>query len=229
MNARDKATSSINLLSTSFFLTADAMPTSTTKQTTLFQAYEAKNYDYLLGNVTGIHDDLLRMHFKLYQGYVANTNKLLLKIRQMQEQGKGAQPEFAGLERMLGWEFDGMRLHEYYFENLGGNGELDPNTALHKKITEMFGSFENWKKEFTQIGQMRGIGWVVLYQDPKTGRLINTWINEHDTGHLAGATPLVIMDVFEHAYITQFGLDRTAYINAFFDNLNWMAAQKRFL
>lgn len=206
------------------FLLAETPP----KQTNLNQAYEAKNYNHLLGRTGGIDDNLLQMHFKLYQGYVSNTNKLLLKIRELQEQGKGTQPEFAGLVRMFGWEFDGMRLHEYYFENLGGEGQPNERSSLYKKITEAFGSYQNWKQEFSQIGLIRGIGWAVLYQDPKTGRLINVWINEHDTGHLAGATPLIIMDVFEHAYITQYGLDRAAYINAFFDNLNWETAQRRF-
>jgi Fe-Mn family superoxide dismutase len=75
---------------------------------------------------------------------------------------------------------------------------------------------------------MRGIGWVVLYQEPRSGKLINAWINEHDVGHLAGARPLLVMDVFEHAYMPDYQLDRAKYIEAFFKNINWQAVDRRF-
>jgi Fe-Mn family superoxide dismutase len=76
---------------------------------------------------------------------------------------------------------------------------------------------------------MRGIGWAVLYRDPQTGRLINMWINEHDVAHLAGGSPILIMDVFEHAYMPQYGLDRAKYIEAFFENIDWDIAAQRFM
>lgn len=191
--------------------------------------YEAKNYDKLIGNVKGLNDDLLKMHFKLYQGYVANANKLLDKIRELDEKGDNKSPEFAGFKHMLGWEFDGMLLHELYFENLGGSKPLDKNSPLMAKIEADFGSYDKWKSDFVATGLIRGIGWVVTYVDPKQGRLINEWINEHDVGHLAGGTPLLIMDVFEHAYITQYGLDRAKYIEVFFNNIDWDAVSKRYV
>ena len=190
--------------------------------------YEAKNYDYLIGKIPGLNDDLLRMHFKLYQGYVTNSNAILQKLQELTEQGKSRTPEFAALKRILGWEFDGMLLHEYYFENMGGNRPLDKDDPLFQKIEQDFGSFDKWKADFVSTGLIRGIGWVVAYIEPKSGRLLNVWINEHDLGHLAGAQPLLIMDVFEHAYITQFGLDRANYINVFFNNINWDTVSKRF-
>jgi len=121
-----------------------------------------------------------------------------------------------------------MRLHEYYFESLGGTEPLDKASELYQKLTKDFGSYEAWKKNFIATGMMRGIGWVILYRDLQTGRLFNTWINEHDLGHLAGGEPIVVMDVFEHAYITQYGLDRSKYIAAFFENLDWEKISKRF-
>ncbi len=190
--------------------------------------YEVKNFDYLLGKIDGLNDDLLKMHFKLYQGYVNNTNLVLQRIQELNESGKNRTPDFAGLKRILGWEFDGMLLHEYYFENMGPNKILDKNDALSKKIEADFGSYDNWKADFSATGAMRGIGWVVSYIDPKQGRLINEWINEHDLGHLAGAVPLLVMDVFEHAYITQYGLDRAKYIDVFFKNIDWEVVSLRF-
>lgn len=195
---------------------------------TVSAEYEAKDYSSLIGNVQGLDDNLLKMHFKLYQGYVTNTNLLLKKINELHEKKLNKSPEFAGLKRMLGWEFDGMLLHEYYFENLGKTEPLSEQSPLLKKIKEDFGSFEAWKNDFVSTGAMRGIGWVVSYIEPKQGKLLNEWINEHDVGHLAGGTPILIMDVFEHAYITEFGLDRAKYIDVFFENINWNKVYERF-
>lgn len=192
------------------------------------KAYEAKNFESLIGHVKGLDDALLQMHFKLYQGYVNNTNTVLKKLAELEADGKAKTPEFAGLKRILGWEFDGMLLHEYYFENLGGNGKLDNNDPLYAKIEKDFGSYDKWKADFVSTGLMRGIGWVVSYIEPKSGRLLNVWINEHDVGHLSGGKPLLIMDVWEHAFITQFGLDRAKYVDVFFDNINWDVVSKRY-
>ena len=189
-------------------------------------AYAAKDYAKLIG-MEGFSETLLKNHFTLYQGYVTNTNKVLDTLDQMGKDGKTATPEFAELKRRLGWEFNGMRLHEYYFENLGGKGGIDKNGKLAKKMTESFGGVEAWEKDFRATGAMRGIGWVVLYQDTASGRLINFWVNEHDVSHPAGCVPLLIMDVFEHAFMLDYGLKRADYIEAFFKNINWTAAEAR--
>jgi len=190
------------------------------------RVYTAKDYSQLLG-MEGFSDTLLKNHFTLYQGYVTNTNKLIDILNQMLKDGKVASPEFAELKRRFGWEFNGMRLHEYYFENLGGKEGLEKTGKLFKKISEEFGSFETWEKEFRAIGMMRGIGWAVLYQDSLTGRLINFWINEHDVGHPAGCTPILILDVFEHAFIIDYGLKRADYIETFFKNIQWKVVEDR--
>jgi len=189
-------------------------------------AYAAKDYSKLIG-LAGFSETLLKNHFTLYQGYVTNTNKVLDALAVMLKEAKTATPEYAELKRRLGWEFDGMRLHEYYFENLGGKAALDLNGKLGKKIVESFGSYEAWEKDFKAVGTMRGIGWVVLYQDTTNGQLINFWVNEHDVGHPAGCLPILIMDVFEHAFMIDYGLKRADYIEAFFKNIDWKAAEAR--
>jgi len=136
-------------------------------------------------------------------------------------------PEYSELKRRMGFEWDGMRLHEYYFENLGGRGDLAQSAKLRDKVAQEFGSYEAWEADFRGTGAMRGIGWTILYQDTATGRLINQWINEHETGHLAGCTPVLVMDVFEHAYMIDYGLKRADYIAAFFKNINREAVEGR--
>lgn len=188
--------------------------------------YTAQDYAKLIG-MAGFSETLLKNHFTLYQGYVTNTNKVLETLDLMLKEGKTAVPEFAELKRRLGWEFNGMRLHELYFANLGGNGQLNPGGKLAKRLIDNFGSLDAWEKDFRAVGAMRGIGWAVLYEDSATGRLINFWVNEHDVAHPAGCAPLLIMDVFEHAYMIDYGLKRADYIEAFFKNIDWSAAEAR--
>lgn len=188
-------------------------------------AFTAKDYSKLLG-MEGFSEALLNNHFSLYQGYVTNTNKLLELQEQMLKDDQGGTPAFAELKRRLGWEFNGMRLHEYYFDNLiKGGGQT--GSKFRQKVGESFGSVELWEKDFRSTGAMRGIGWAILYHDPQSGRFINFWINEHDTAHPAGANPILIMDVFEHAFMLDYGLKRADYIQAFFRNINWQAVEER--
>ena len=189
-------------------------------------AYEAKDYNKLIG-MEGFSETLLKNHFTLYQGYVTNANKVMDILASMQKEGKIGTPEYAELKRRMGFEFNGMRLHEYYFENLGGKGGPDKSGKLARKLAEDFGSYEDWEKDFKGTGAMRGIGWAILYQDNVTGKLINQWINEHETGHFAGCTPVLVMDVFEHAFITDYGLKRADYIESFIKNINWQVVENR--
>jgi Fe-Mn family superoxide dismutase len=190
--------------------------------------YEAKNFENLLG-LPGFSDNLLKNHFVLYQGYVANTNKLSDQLAAYLKEDKVAVPEYAEIKRRLGWEYDGMRLHELYFENIGKNtSPISAGSELAAKINETFGSLENWQKDFRATGAMRGIGWAVLYLDPLSKNIFNIWINEHDTGHLAGAKPLLVMDVFEHAYLLDYGIKKADYIEAFLKVIDWAEAEKRF-
>jgi len=188
--------------------------------------YVARDYSKLIG-IQGFSETLLKNHFTLYQGYVTNTNKVLEALDRMLKENKTGAPEYAELKRRLGWEFNGMRLHELYFDNLGGKSPLNKNGKLAQKLIDNFGSIENWEKDFKATGSMRGIGWCALYQDTMDGRLINFWINEHDVSHPAGGNPLLIMDVFEHAYLTDYGLKRADYIESFMVNINWAMVENR--
>lgn len=191
-------------------------------------AYTAQNFEHLLG-LKGFSDQLLQNHFKLYQGYVTNTNKLLDTLAAMEKEGKTGTPEYAELKRRLGWEFNGMRLHELYFGNMSKKKtSLPEKSALYKLMAETFGSGQACETAFVETGKMRGVGWVVMAYDPVGKKLLHLWINEHDVGHLAGTVPLLIMDVFEHAFMLDYGLNRADYIKAFIEAIDWDVVQKRF-
>lgn len=192
------------------------------------QHYSPKNYDYLISNLPGFSDDCLRMHFKLYQTYVESTNGLLKKLKELNDLGKNATIEFAKCKHLLNAEFDKMLLHEYYFENLQAHGpSLLPSNPFYEVIVKDFGSYEAWKDDFVSCGLIRGMGWVITYIEPKNGKLLNGWVSENDLDLLNKANPLLVMDVFEHAYITQFGMERNTYIEAFLNNVDWNKVAER--
>ncbi|OGH79219.1 MAG: superoxide dismutase [Candidatus Magasanikbacteria bacterium RIFOXYC2_FULL_40_16] len=189
--------------------------------------YKETNFNHLLG-APGFSDNLLNTHFGLYQGYVKNTNMLADRLKELTE--KAGPGEYAELKRRFGWEFNGMRLHELYFENLSPKSDsvASEQANLIEKINKDFGSFENWRKDFIATGALRGIGWAILAYDKRDERLFNIWINEHDAGHLAGAVPLLVMDVFEHAFILDYGMKRADYIEAFMKATDWKTVAGRF-
>lgn len=191
--------------------------------------YQAKNFEHLYGT-PGFSDRLLKSHFKLYEGYVKNTNELAGFFESFSgEPADYGGSAFAEAKRRFGWEFNGMRLHEYYFANMGKSAVTPhQNSSLAEKISEDFGSIEDWHSEFMRVGTMRGIGWAILTYDVLSNRLMNVWINEHDLGHLAGTSPLLVMDVFEHAFITDYGMERDKYIAAFWKAIRWEEVQHRF-
>lgn len=186
--------------------------------------YSPRNYSSLLG-IEGLSDTLLQNHFTLYEGYVTNTNKLI-ELLETKELGT---PEYSELKRRFGWEWNGMRLHELYFENMVNGGTPLEEGSLKTQLTEAYGSLENWEKQFKGIGMMRGIGWVVLAYDRAAEKLFSLWINEHDLGHLAGTEIILIMDVFEHAYMVDYGIKKVDYIETFFRSIDWSVAEKRLL
>ncbi len=190
--------------------------------------YQTQNFNHLIGT-PGFSDELLKNHFKLYEGYVANTNKVMGLIKTLSIARKHDTPEFSELKRRLGWEFNGMRLHELYFENLTKESQ-EPNADLPivQNLIETYGDFGNWERYFKATGSLRGIGWAVMYWDSIGQRTLSMWINEHDIGHPAGCTPLLVMDVFEHAFLTDYGLKRTDYIDAFMKAIYWEEINRRF-
>ncbi len=191
-------------------------------------AYAAK--DYNLNDLTGISNETIEIHFTLYKGYVTNTNLLNEKLSEMIKGGQAGTPGYAELTRRLGFEYNGMVLHEYYFCNMkkDGGGEPASGSAFKSAVEANFGDFETWKKDFAAIGTMRGVGWAVCYQDPNTGRLSNHWITLHEEGNIAGFNPILVLDVWEHAFFRDYKpAERPKYIEAFFSNIDWDAASGR--
>src|SRR6266571_1778930 len=198
----------------------------------LTDSYKAKQFN--LSSHQGISDETLEMHFKLYEGYVKETNELTEKIAEFVRGGKVDHDEFAEyseLKRRLGFEYNGMVLHEYYFDNLksgGGAGDPTGRTGFRKAAEESFGSYDIWKADFVGIGKMRGVGWAICYENPGNGQLSNHWISLHETGNVAGFNPVLVMDVWEHAFILDYKpADRPKYIEAFFANIDWGTVERR--
>lgn len=185
--------------------------------------YEPKDFSSLLGT-PGFSDQLLNNHFTLYQGYVKNVNTLLEKL----QTAEAGTPEYSELKRRFGWEWNGMRLHELYFGNIGKTAiQLAPESSLYQKMTASFGSDENCEKDFRNVAALRGIGWVVLYYDRVADRLFNVWISDHAENHLAGATPLLVMDLWEHAFALDYGIKKADYVDAFVKAIDWNAVLGR--
>lgn len=189
--------------------------------------------EFNLSGLNGISDQTLEMHFKLYEGYVKETNNLTERIGKFLEDGKVDQeemPAYSELTRRLGFEYNGMVLHEYYFENMKQGGSVDPekSSGFTKAAEESFGGYDIWKADFVGIGKMRGVGWAICYQDPTNGRLSNHWITLHQIGNVAGFTPILVMDVWEHAFLLDYKpAERPKYIEAFFSNIDWQAVEQR--
>lgn len=192
-------------------------------------AYEGKRFD--LGGLKGISEQTLLMHVKLYEGYVREANRLTLCIDRYLKNARvvqGEMPAFSELTRRLGYEYNGMMLHEYYFGNLKRQEkDPQPSPAFVKTAEATFGSYALWKTDFIGIAKMRGVGWAICYQDPINGRLSNHWVSLHQIGTVIGFTPLLVMDLWEHAYILDCGLAREGYIESFFSNLAWNVVGER--
>jgi Fe-Mn family superoxide dismutase len=198
------------------------------------KTYTAKQFD--LSGLNGISDRTLEMHFKLYEGYVTNTNTLMSKIGEILSDGKVDQeemPAYSELTRRLGFEYNGMVLHEWYFGNMRkGSTTTDPesNSNFRKMAEASHGSYDIWKADFMSVGKMRGVGWAVCYLDPVNQWLSNHWITLHEVGNVAGFVPVLVMDVWEHAFLLDYKpAERPKYIEAFFSNIDWAACEQRLL
>jgi len=190
--------------------------------------YTPKKFD--LSGLQGISDHTLEVHFGLYEGYVKNTNLLNDQLAEQVKAGKasGADPHFAELTRRLGFEYNGMVLHEYYFGNMTKRAGSSPSSVFGDAVAPTHGDFETWKKDFSAIGGMRGVGWAIAYYDPHSGRVSNHWITLHEDGHVAGFVPLLVMDVWEHAFLLDYKpAERSKYIESFFANVDWNVVQQR--
>ncbi len=180
--------------------------------------FQAKDFSYLEGKLEGIDSNLLRMHFTLYNGYVKASNALLREMEVMRRQGKMHEVGYGALKQRFSFEYDGMVLHELFFENLGGKTALSSKSSLYKALVKDFGSYDSWVRDFKMTGLIRGIGWVILCFNVKEKKLFHAWVTGHDIGHLSECKPLLVLDVWEHAYI----------IDVFLKNVDWSVCSRRF-
>jgi Fe-Mn family superoxide dismutase len=195
------------------------------------KAYKEQAFENVRG-LDGISDAQVAEHLKLYAGYVKQVNVLNEQLAERLAAGKasGKDPEFAELTRRLGFEYNGMILHEYYFSNL--RRAADPSPPKHGVVTQAlnaaFGSVDQWQADFQAMGDMRGIGWVILFQDPATDRMTNHWVTLHQDGVPAGFKPLLVMDVWEHAFMRDYqATEKSKYVEAFFRNIDWTVVERR--
>jgi Fe-Mn family superoxide dismutase len=188
----------------------------------------SRDFSHVRG-LQGISDKQIEQHIALYNGYVTQTN-LLFETLSSLSPNEFNTPIYNELKRRFGWELNGAKLHEYYFDNLNATpSSLDPESELARAITERWGSYESWRQDFIATGMIRGIGWVILYQDIHTGKLNNQWITEHECNHFPHGHPLLVMDVWEHAYIGDYlATERKKYIESYMNNIFWQKVMERF-
>ena len=173
----------------------------------------------------GISAKQIEQHWQLYEGYVKNTNELLEELTH----ARAGSRHWAELKRRLGFEFNGMVLHEYYFGNLAAGAAPSPRGPLAAALAETWGCVLAWSDDFATTAAMRGIGWVILYHDPLGGHLFNWWISDHEVNHPAGLRPILVLDVFEHAWMVDYAASEKArYVEAFLENVNWEVAERRY-
>ena len=211
------------------------MPATTRKRapraSSSSKKYVPMDFSHLLGKVKGIDDDLMKIHFKLYEQLVGATNASLQK---MEATYKGAgvtdMVSYSGLQKEFSFFFNGMRLHELYFGGMCGEnaGVEHMEHGLREAINASFGSFAAWKKNFMQTGSIPGVGFVALSRDRRTGRLMNLWINEFNIGELVDVDLLLVMDMWEHAFLCQFGLNVAKYQEVYLANVNWSVVSALF-
>ncbi|MCD5381341.1 MAG: Fe-Mn family superoxide dismutase [Candidatus Pacebacteria bacterium] len=182
--------------------------------------YEPLTFD--IQEMKGISADTIENHLSLYAGYVKHVNVIREKIDSYNNDAENNEYAISEMQRRLGFEFGGMRNHEYYFAQFEAGAKKMPDGTLKSKMEERWGSFEMWLKSFRQIAATRGVGWAMLYHDPHTDQLVQTWVDEQHIGQLADLDIVLALDMWEHSYMRDYvSGDKGKYIDAFFDNLNW--------
>lgn len=191
--------------------------------------YEAQKFD--LPELKGLSPKQLEVHLKLYEGYVKFVNHLREVLADLRKDSEKNAYALGEVSRRFGFEFNGMRMHEYYFESMEkGASPLAEDSALAKALTEKYGSFEDFWAHFKNTGLMRGIGWSVLYHDPKANQPHVAWVGDHELGTLAGLPIILAIDMWEHAFMVDYvPAEKAKYIEAFASNINWKVSEERFL
>jgi Fe-Mn family superoxide dismutase len=190
--------------------------------------YQARSFK--LPALEGLSEKQIKVHLGLYEGYVKHVNLIMEKIRSLKEvDAEGNAYLINELRRRFAFEFDGMRMHEYYFEQFeDGATAMNQNSPLASATVEKYGE-QGLIAHIKEVAGSRGIGWVVVYSDPKGGTLHTVFVNDHELGQLAGLPILLALDLWEHAYMVDYvPAEKKNYIDAFFANLNWSVVEKRF-
>lgn len=191
--------------------------------------FEEKKFN--IGKLKGISTKNIEEHLKLYSGYVKHTNLILEKINELSVDAEKNAYALGEVQRRFGFEYNGMRNHEVYFESLSGEAkELTNDSELKKLIGEEWGTFDSWMNRFKTIALTRGIGWAMLYYDRKEKRLISTWVDEQYLGQLQDCTLILGIDIWEHSFVYDYQPSgKKQYIENFFENLNWEIVEKNFV
>jgi len=182
--------------------------------------YEPTTFD--IPELEGISKETIDGHLGLYAGYVKHVNLIREKIDSYSADTDNNAYAMAEMQRRLGFEFGGMRNHEYYFAQLEGGATALPDGLLKEKIEAQWGSVDVWLTRFKQIAMTRGVGWAMLYHDPNTDQLVQTWVDEQHIGQLVDVDIVLALDMWEHSYMRDYNaVDKGQYVEAFFNNLNW--------
>ncbi len=189
--------------------------------------FTAKQFN--IPEINGISAKTIEEHLKLYAGYVKHANLIQDKINEYKTDVEKNAYIIGELNRRFAFEFDGMRNHEYYFEQLEGGHKEAMNSTLDKKMVEDFGSVENWLTEFKTLCMTRGIGWAVLWYDKVSDKLINAWVDEQHLGQLNGLAFIYGIDMWEHSYLMDYTpADKKKYVEAYLLATNQEVSAERF-
>lgn len=188
--------------------------------------YDALTFD--IGELDGISKETIDNHIGLYQGYVKHVNLIREKIAAYSTDVDNNGYAIAEMQRRLGFEFCGMRNHEYYFAQFEGGAKELPDGPLKEKIEFQWGSYDAWLERFKQIAKTRGVGWAMLYHDPHTDQLVQTWVDEQHLGQLTDLDIILAVDMWEHSYMRDYlPKEKGDYIDACFKNMNWEVVSGR--
>ncbi len=183
-----------------------------------------------IGPLKGISSKNIEEHLKLYAGYVKSINTIFEKIGELMADPEKNVYMIGELHRRIGFEFNGMRNHEYYFRSLeGGPKPLPTDSQFKKAIEKAAPSLDAAMMGFKTLAMTRGPGWAMLYWDKESKQLIPAWIDEQHMGQLNGLSYVLGIDMWEHAYVYDYATsEKKKYIEAFFDNLNWEVIEENF-
>lgn len=188
--------------------------------------YSPKQFD--LPALEGISEKQAKVHLGLYEGYVKHVNLITEQIQKLKD-GSAEPYVVAELRRRLAFEFDGMRMHEYYFEQFEGEKGGSPDSGLGKAAKKKYGSGEKFIEHIKEVAGTRGIGWVVVYKDVREDTLHTVFVSDHELGQLAGLPVILALDLWEHAFMVDYvPAEKKSYVDAFLANVNWGVVEKRF-